>query len=293
MRDAAHPGGPGRVVLISPERTENRFESARGAGKNSASASAPVLVIHGGDEVIVEEHTPVVDARLEAVAMGPAASGGQFRVRLTIGGKVMRAVATAPGHAQRGGSDWSAAMRAIGFAIFSACLMLAPAATGLTKKHTSVAAGTKTTPPEDALRAYIAKVREQQAAEVRTPGSLWSADAQLVRLGTDVKAFRIHDVVSIVVTESLAASTDGQVKNSRASNGEFGFDIAVRCAQSIECVAESGGRKFELGTDGAGAEHHQFEPGDDLWRRGGGCAAQRNAGGAGNAAIDLFLSRRN
>jgi flagellar L-ring protein precursor FlgH len=28
----------------------------------------------------------------------------------------------------------------------------------------------------------------------------------------------VHDVVSIVVTESLAASTDGQVKNSRASN---------------------------------------------------------------------------
>jgi flagellar L-ring protein precursor FlgH len=29
---------------------------------------------------------------------------------------------------------------------------------------------------------------------------------------------RLHDVVSIVVTESLAASTDGQVKNTRASN---------------------------------------------------------------------------
>jgi flagellar L-ring protein precursor FlgH len=39
-----------------------------------------------------------------------------------------------------------------------------------------------------------------------------------VRLGTDAKAVRLHDVVSIVVTESLAASTDGQVKNTRASN---------------------------------------------------------------------------
>jgi flagellar L-ring protein FlgH len=39
-----------------------------------------------------------------------------------------------------------------------------------------------------------------------------------VRFGTDAKAARMHDVVSIVVTESLAASTDGQVKNSRASN---------------------------------------------------------------------------
>ena len=73
-------------------------------------------------------------------------------------------------------------------------------------------------PPETALHAYIDRVRAQQAAEVRTPGSIWSPAGQLVRLGTDVKAFRIHDVVSVVVTESLAASTDGQVKNSRSSN---------------------------------------------------------------------------
>jgi flagellar L-ring protein precursor FlgH len=74
------------------------------------------------------------------------------------------------------------------------------------------------TPPETALRAYVDRVRASQAAEVRTPGSIWSPNGQLVRLGTDVKAFRIHDVVSVVVTESLAASTDGQVKNTRSSN---------------------------------------------------------------------------
>ena len=39
-----------------------------------------------------------------------------------------------------------------------------------------------------------------------------------MRLSTDAKAVRIHDVVSIVVVESLAASTDGQVKNVRTSN---------------------------------------------------------------------------
>jgi flagellar L-ring protein precursor FlgH len=76
----------------------------------------------------------------------------------------------------------------------------------------------KVTPPETALRAYVERVRAQQAAEVRTPGSIWSSEGRMVRLGTDAKAVRLHDVVSIVVTESLAASTDGQVKNSRASN---------------------------------------------------------------------------
>ncbi len=79
-------------------------------------------------------------------------------------------------------------------------------------------AAAKSAPPEMALRTYIEQVRAQQAAEVKTPGSIWSPEGRLVRLGTDAKAMRIHDVVSIVVTESLAASTDGQVKNTRASN---------------------------------------------------------------------------
>lgn len=75
----------------------------------------------------------------------------------------------------------------------------------------------KVTPPESALQAYIQRVRTQSATEVRTPGSIWSETGRLTRLGTDVKAVRLHDVVQIVVSESLAASTDGSVKNSRSS----------------------------------------------------------------------------
>ena len=98
------------------------------------------------------------------------------------------------------------------------CALLPSAAGATSKPHNAAADAGKATPPEEALRTYIAKVRAQQAAEVRTPGSIWSAQGQLVRLGTDVKAFRIHDVVMIVVGESLTASTDGQVKNARASS---------------------------------------------------------------------------
>jgi len=81
----------------------------------------------------------------------------------------------------------------------------------------------KTNPPEEALHSYIERVRAQQAAEVKTMGSIWSPEGRLVRLGTDAKAVRLHDVVSIVVSESLAASTDGQVKNSRASSTSSGL----------------------------------------------------------------------
>ncbi|HEU5351238.1 MAG TPA: flagellar basal body L-ring protein FlgH [Terracidiphilus sp.] len=80
----------------------------------------------------------------------------------------------------------------------------------------------KPTPPETALSNYIKRVREEHAAEVRTPGSIWSPEGQLVRLGTDVKAVRLHDVVEVVVAESLEASTDGQVKNSRQSTAASG-----------------------------------------------------------------------
>ena len=95
-------------------------------------------------------------------------------------------------------------------------------AIGSKKKATPGIVG-KATPPEEALKAYIERVRAQQAAEVLTAGSIWSPEGRLVRLGTDAKAVRLHDVVAIVVTESLAASTDGQVKNSRASNASSGL----------------------------------------------------------------------
>ena len=42
----------------------------------------------------------------------------------------------------------------------------------------------KPTPPEAALSAYVEHVRAQQAAEVKTPGSIWAPEGRLVRLGT-------------------------------------------------------------------------------------------------------------
>ncbi|HEU4983889.1 MAG TPA: flagellar basal body L-ring protein FlgH [Acidobacteriaceae bacterium] len=73
-------------------------------------------------------------------------------------------------------------------------------------------------PPDAALNAYIARVRAESAAEARTPGSIWIDDGQLTRLNTDVKATHENDPISVVVVESLSASTDGTVKNSRSSN---------------------------------------------------------------------------
>ena len=62
----------------------------------------------------------------------------------------------------------------------------------------------------------------------------------------DAKAVRLHDVVSIVVTESLAASTDGQVKNSRASSASSCSTAPVP-AQTREAVDAELREKFAAG----------------------------------------------
>jgi len=95
MRDLRHPGGPGRLVQLESTRHQTLSKPAQ-AGLAEKDIRP---IIHAGERLIVEESTPVVEARLEAVALGPAAVGSPFDVRLTIGGKVLRAVALAPGRA--------------------------------------------------------------------------------------------------------------------------------------------------------------------------------------------------
>jgi flagellar L-ring protein precursor FlgH len=121
-----------------------------------------------------------------------------------------------------------------------------------TKKHIPLVPAAKPTPPEAALRSYIERVRAQQAAEVLTPGSIWSPEGRLVRLGTDAKAVRLHDVVSIVVTESLAASTDGQVKNSRSSSANSGLTSLFGMLKSSNALQNLAGMTASSGLSAQG-----------------------------------------
>ncbi len=90
VRNTEDPAGPGRLILADiPGRQRDGLPH----GKPSASSVRP------GDSVAVEEHTAAVDISLEAIAIDRAAIGSLFRARLKIGGKVVRAVAIAPGRA--------------------------------------------------------------------------------------------------------------------------------------------------------------------------------------------------
>jgi flagellar L-ring protein precursor FlgH len=68
------------------------------------------------------------------------------------------------------------------------------------------------------LSSYLERVRAENSNVQPAPGSIWTDNGRLTRINTDVRAMRPHDLISVVVSESLAASTDGTVKNSRTSN---------------------------------------------------------------------------
>jgi len=93
-RDLSHPGGPGRLVLAA----WNAPRAISSAASTSTPPSVPP-VIRLGDRLIVEEDSPVAEARLEAVALSAAALGAPLQVRLTIGGRTTRVLALGPGRA--------------------------------------------------------------------------------------------------------------------------------------------------------------------------------------------------
>lgn len=102
MRNGANPAGPGRLIWVESPGAGAGHGMARDAHETSESAAHATClrpVIHLGDALVVEEHTAVVDARLEAVALGSAEAGAELKARLKIGGKVVRVIAVAAGRA--------------------------------------------------------------------------------------------------------------------------------------------------------------------------------------------------
>ncbi len=91
--NAAHPEGPGRVLLVGGSVAVRDAVSTRSARPAKVSVQNELLqpAIQTGNVVVVEEHTSVVDASLAAIALSRAAPGEEFRARLKIGDKVVRA----------------------------------------------------------------------------------------------------------------------------------------------------------------------------------------------------------
>jgi hypothetical protein len=93
LRDGIHPGGPGTLL---PATSESEL---RESDKPDVSRRADAPCIHFGEKLIIEDRTETAEAFLEGVAMEAATVGSALRVRLKIGGKVVRTKALAPGRA--------------------------------------------------------------------------------------------------------------------------------------------------------------------------------------------------
>jgi hypothetical protein len=93
-RDTAHPGGPGRLLRLDrPVRIDRQDRQECVDGSEPVANRAvvkPVMVIRGGDRVVVEEKTAAIEARLQGVALAPAGVGELVNVRLTAGGWLVR-----------------------------------------------------------------------------------------------------------------------------------------------------------------------------------------------------------
>jgi len=89
---------------------------------------------------------------------------------------------------------------------------------GLGKKAKANAALPHGNVAQTSLAAYLQRVKAETRETKPADGSIWTENGRLARFSTDMRAMRPHDLISVVVQESLVASTDGTVKNTRASS---------------------------------------------------------------------------
>ncbi|MBW8747086.1 MAG: flagellar basal body L-ring protein FlgH, partial [Acidobacteria bacterium] len=68
------------------------------------------------------------------------------------------------------------------------------------------------------LDSYLARVHAEDAGSQTSPGSIWTENGRMARMGSDMRGRFPHDLIKVVVQESVVASTDGAVKGSRTSN---------------------------------------------------------------------------
>jgi hypothetical protein len=100
VKQLDRPEAPALLLQIADAPSCSKLLPAESEGRFSIAHQVfPRQIIRPGDSVILSEDSPVAEARLEAVAIQPAAAGQSLTVRLKLGGHLLRAVAIAPGRA--------------------------------------------------------------------------------------------------------------------------------------------------------------------------------------------------
>jgi flagellar L-ring protein precursor FlgH len=111
---------------------------------------------------------------------------------------------------------------------------------------------TATDPAASSLEAYLARVRSDTSGGIAATGAIWTDAGRLTRMTTDVRAMRPHDLISVVVSENLAAETDGTVKNSRASNASSSITGLIGALKAGNALQNLVNQSSNSGLNGQG-----------------------------------------
>jgi flagellar L-ring protein precursor FlgH len=93
---------------------------------------------------------------------------------------------------------------------------------------------------KSALDEYIEAALGPQAPnqDPRKPGSLWSPGAALNDLGRDLRASRVHDLVTIAVFESASAVSTGTSKTQRQSAAKSAAAVAGHTPRGLNPLVD-------------------------------------------------------
>jgi len=127
------------------------------------------------------------------------------------------------------------------------------AAATTTSKPSTKSLATGSDPAAASLDAYLTRVRLDNKAVQTAPGAIWTDTGRLTRMSTDVRAMRPHDLISVVISESLAASTDGTVKGSRASNASSGISGLIGTLHATNALQNLVNQNSKSGLSAQGA----------------------------------------
>jgi len=83
-------------------------------------------------------------------------------------------------------------------------------------------------PVPSPLEQYVREAYKNNASieAAHTEGSAWSANARFANLAMDLKAYRVDDMVTIVVSETTSAVATGDVKTARQSTAKSAITAA-------------------------------------------------------------------